>query len=200
MTTTAIYARVSDDKLREDGERRQDVQRQVDRLRHYAGPDAQLFIDDARSAFKDDYNSRPAFVRLLREVRAHRVQRVYVESLDRWSRRVEDGLRTLKEAAEYGATVTSIAEGECDTTTPNGWFKVGVALLMAEWASRSQGFKVSQAMARKRADLSQSCPSCGVVHLGRHPIACECPRCRKKKGRGRSAVGEFVPVGPAPRG
>lgn len=181
---TAIYARVSDDKLREDGERRQDIQRQVDRLRAYAGPNALLFLDDARSAFKDDYNARPEFSRLLREIRARRVQRVYVESLDRWSRRVEDGLRTLKEAAEYGATVTSIAEGECDTTTPNGWFKVGVALLLAEWASRSQGFKVSQAMERKRADLSQACLSCGVVHLGRHPKTCGCARCRRK-GRGR---------------
>lgn len=182
MSTTAIYCRVSDDKLQDDGSRRQDVMRQVERLRPFAGNDAQLFIDDGASAYKDDYNSRPAFCKMLREIRARRVQRVYIESLDRWSRRVEDGLGTLREAASYGATVTSISEGECDITLPEGWFKVGVAFLLAEWASRSQSHKIRQAMARRRADQRKVCHTCGVVHLGRHPKACACLRCRKKKG------------------
>lgn len=189
MLKIALYARVSDDKLTGDGERRQDVQRQVEHLTPIARalwPEAEIehFIDDGLSAFKDDYNSRPEFCRLLREVRAHRVQRVVVESLDRWARRIEDGLKTMREASEAGATVTSAAEGECDITTPEGWFKVGVALLMAEWASRSQSHKIKQAMARRRNDKRKVCRSCGVVHLGRHPKACACPKCRSKKGEG----------------
>lgn len=155
---TAIYARVSDDKLKADGERRQDIQRQIDRLRPYAGPDALVFADDARSAFRDDYSARPEFLRLLREIRAHRVQRVYVESLDRWSRRVEDGLKTMREASAAGCTVTSAAEGECDITMPEGWFRVGVAFLLAEWASRSMSWKIRQGMARRKA---------AGVHVGR---------------------------------
>lgn len=182
----AIYARVSDDKLKEDGERRQDVMRQVDRLRAHAGPDALAFVDDGKSAFKDDYQSRPEFCRLLREIRARRIQRVYVESLDRWARRVEDGLRTMRESAEYGCTVTSIAEGECDITTPDGWFRCGVAFLMAEWSSRNQGHKVRQAMERRLQDKRKICRSCGIVHLGRHPGSCACPGCRKRKGRSRN--------------
>lgn len=151
MSSTAIYARVSDDKLREDGARRQDVMRQVERLRPLAGPDALLFIDDGRSAFKEDYHSRPEFCRLLREIRARRVGRVYIESLDRWSRRVEDGLKTIREATEYGCTVTSAAEGEIDETMPDGWFRAGVAFLLAEWASRSMSWKIRQGMARRKA-------------------------------------------------
>lgn len=151
MAATAIYARVSDDKLKDDGDRRQDVMRQVDRLRPFAGPDALVFIDDGKSAFKDDYSSRPEFCRLLREIRARRVQRVYIESLDRWSRRVEDGLRTMREVSDLGCTVTSAAEGELDVTMPDGWFKVGVAFLLAEWSSRSMSWKIRQGMARRKA-------------------------------------------------
>lgn len=192
----AIYARVSDDKLTDEGLRRQDIQRQVDHLRPflaaYPGCTMEVFADDGKSAFKDDYQSRPEFCRLLREIRAHRVQRVLVESLDRWARRIEDGLKTLRETSSYGCTVTSMAEGECDITTPEGWFKVGVALLLAEWASRSQSFKVKQAMERRRLDPEKACKSCGVVHLGRHPGACACSRCRRKKGRARQLV-DMVP-------
>lgn len=151
MAAVAIYARVSDDKLKEDGDRRQDVTRQIERLRPYAGAEALLFVDDGRSAFKDDYSSRPEFCRLLREIRARRVGKVYIESLDRWSRRVEDGLKTMREASENGCTVTSAAEGEIDITMPDGWFKVGVAFLLAEWASRSMSWKIRQGMARKKA-------------------------------------------------
>lgn len=158
MAAVAIYARVSDDKLKDDGGRRQDVMRQVERLRPFAGADALVFVDDGRSAFKEDYQSRPAFCRLLREIRAHRVSRVYIESLDRWSRRVEDGLKTIREAAACGCTVTSAAEGELDITAPEGWFKVGVAFLLAEWASRSMSWKIRQGMARRKA---------AGVHVGR---------------------------------
>jgi DNA invertase Pin-like site-specific DNA recombinase len=179
----AIYARVSDDKLKSDGQRRQDVMRQVEMLKKRAGKKPLIFIDDGLSAFKEDYNSRPAFLKLMREIRANRVHRVWIESLDRWSRRIEDGLRTLKEAAEYNCTVSSIAEGEADITTSQGWFKVGVSLLLAEWASRDKSDKVRSGMARARDNKKNICPSCKVVHLGRHPLACRCKKCLKKKGR-----------------
>jgi len=40
-----------------------------------------------------------------------------VEDLTRWSRRIEDGLKTMKEVSEK-CTVTSMAEGEVDTALP----------------------------------------------------------------------------------
>lgn len=186
----ALYARVSDDKLLEDGSRRQDVRRQLEKLRPLARalfPKADIsdYVDDGKSAFREDYQSRPEFCRMLREVRAHRVQRIMVESLDRWARRIEDGLRTLREAQEAGCTVTSAAEGECDITTPEGWFKCGVSFLIAEWSSRSQSWKVRQAMQRRRDDDRKRCRSCGIVHLGRHPRACGCPRCASRSKEAR---------------
>lgn len=189
----AIYARVSDDKLTDSGLRRQDVQRQVDYLRPIAegwlknnpGWDRELvvFIDDSKTAFKEDYNSRPEFCRMLREARARRVNRVYVESLDRWARRVVDGLTTLADAHECGLTVVSMAEGEVDWTYPQGWFKSLIALGMAEWASRDKSWKVKNAMDRRRLDARKICRSCGIVHMGRHPGSCGCPRCRARIAR-----------------
>lgn len=187
---TAIYCRVSDVKLKADGDRRQDIERQVFKLRAWAEAqglkpiaDEDVYRDDGLSAFKDDYQSRPAFVKLLREIRGHHYQSVLVEDLTRWSRRVEDGLKTLKEASDAGCTITSLHESEIDVTSANGWFRTMLALMMAEWASRVQSEKITSGMAKRADNKSKICRSCGVVHLGRHPDSCECLNCRKKKGR-----------------
>lgn len=180
----AIYARVSDDKLKSDGDRRQDIDRQVSKLNKICEVQGWgvpiIFKDDGLSAYKEDYNSRPDFVKLLREIRAKRIQRVLIEDLTRWSRRVEDGLKTIKEASDYGCTITSASEGEIDVTISNGWFRCAIGFVMAEWASRSGSDKVSDGMERRRNDPSKKCESCGIVHLGRHPKTCACKSCRKK--------------------
>lgn len=185
MSIIAIYARVSDDKLTNDGQRRQDIDRQLDKLRKLSKiqgwGEPLIFKDDALSAFKEDYNSRPAFCKLLSEIRARRVQRVLVEDLTRWSRRVEDGLKTMKEVANFGCTITSAAEGEVNVTLPDGWFRCALAFMMAEWASRSLSWKVKSGMDRLRNNREKICESCGIVHLGRHPITCNCTMCHKKR-------------------
>ena len=195
MPTVTTYSRVSDNKLTDTGERRQDVMRQVDRLKPYIEAwlnnnsewkQLEPFIDDGKSAFKEDYQSRPAFCKLLNEIKAHRIQRVYVESLDRWSRRVVEGLTTLEETSNCGCTVVSIAEGEVSWTQPQGWFRSLIALGMAEWASREKSWRVKQAMQRRRDDKRKTCKACGVVHLGRHPDSCNCLKCRGKKGRSKN--------------
>lgn len=180
------YVRVSDDKLKSDGERRQDVNRQIEKINKFhearEWPEPEFFIDDGVSAFKEDYNSRPEFLRMLREIRANRKKRITIEELERWSRRIEDGLKTMREIADK-CTVTSIAQGECDQTTPEGWFKNAIAFLLAEWSSRSQSYKVKSGMERRLKDPKAICKSCKVVHLGRHPKACECEICIKRKVR-----------------
>jgi len=141
-----------------------------------------FYSDDGVSAYKEDYNSRPQFCKMLREVRANRVQRIVVEDLTRWSRRIEDGLKTMREVSEK-CTVTSMAEGEVDDTTPEGWFKCAISFLMAEWASKCNSYKVQSGMQKRLNDKTKICESCGVVHLGRHPKSCECDNCLKRKGR-----------------
>lgn len=185
MADIGGYVRVSDDKLKDDNSRRQDISRQKEKIKSFGKSmgweNIIFFEDDGVSAFKDDYNSRPAFVRMLNEIRAHRIQRVIVEDLTRWSRRIEDGLKTVREACEAGCTVTSMAEGEVNVTIPEQWFKTAVSFLLAEWASKSQSYKVQSGMARRLNDVKAICESCGVVHLGRHPKTCNCKACLKRK-------------------
>lgn len=177
MADIAGYCRVSDDKKKTDGERRQDVERQVQKIKAFCKtmewPEPIFFIDDGLSAYKEDYQSRPSFVRLLNEIRGNRIKRVVIEDLTRWSRRMEDGIKTLREASER-ATITSLAEGECNETTPEGWFKTRLAFLMAEWASKIQSYKVRSGMEKARSKL---CLYCGVHHPGRHPKTCKCDKC-----------------------
>jgi DNA invertase Pin-like site-specific DNA recombinase len=184
----AGYIRVSDQKLKTDGDRRQDIERQKLKITLFSesmGWGIPIFYaDDGISAFKEDYNSRPSFVKLINDIRRNMVQRVIVEDLTRWSRRIEDGLKTMKEACEK-CTVTSMAEGEVDVTLPEGWFKTAIAFLLAEWSSRSTSYKVSSGMTRRSEDKKNICESCGVIHLGRHPNTCMCKHCLKRKGRSK---------------
>lgn len=186
--TTAGYIRVSDQKLNTEGLRLQDVNRQKEKIQAFckamSWEEPVFYCDDGISAFKEDYNSRPDFVRLLKEIRANRIKRVIVEDLTRWSRRIEDGLKTMREASEK-CTVTSMAEGEVYVTEPEGWFKCSIAFLLAEWASRIHSSKVQSGMERRLNDKNKICSSCGIVHIGRHPKECMCKFCVKRKGRAK---------------
>jgi len=197
MTNIAGYIRVSDQKLTDEGLRRQDINRQKDKIKAYCKtmelPEPIFFEDDALSAFKDDYNSRPAFVRLLHEVKANRIKHIIIEDLTRWSRRLEDGLKTLAEVNDK-AKVTSLAEGDIGTDIPEKWFKSAIGFLMAEWASRISAYKIRGGMERRKNDKRKICGSCGIVHLGRHPGSCNCKRCRVVKGRAKTSEGETPPL------
>jgi hypothetical protein len=176
------YIRVSDQKLTSEGDRRQDINRQREKIKAYCKtmqlPEPVFFCDDALSAFKDDYSSRPEFVRLLHEVKANRIKHIIVEDMTRWSRRIEDGLRTLREITDK-ATVTSLAEGELGITIPEQWFKTSIGFLMAEWSSRITAYKVKSGMTKRYNDLTKACKFCGKVHMGRIPKLC-------KKGEGNN--------------
>ncbi len=182
--TVAGYLRNSDQKLKSDGERRQDINRQKEKIKKHCEVmqlgEPTFFIDDGISAYKDDYNSRPEFCRMLREVKANRVKHIIIEDITRWSRRIEDGLKTLREVTSK-CKVTSLAEGELGVTIPEDWFKSAIGFLMAEWSSKITSHKVASGMARRLENPKAICESCGVVHLGRHPKSCECKICRRRK-------------------
>ncbi len=171
----AGYTRVSDQKLKTDGERRQDIDRQIEKIKSYCKTmeleEPIFFIDDGLSAYKDDYNSRPEFCRMLREVRANRVKHIIIEDITRWSRRIEDGLKTLSEVTKK-CEVTSLSEGELGVTIPEQWFKTAIGLLMAEWSSKIASHKVKSGMAKRLNNPEAICKVCGKVHLGRVPNKC----------------------------
>lgn len=174
--TTAGYCRVSDDKLKSDGEKRQDIDRQVQKIKNHCQtlqlPEPIFFIDDGLSAYKDDYNSRPEFCRMLREIRANRVQHIIIEDITRWSRRIEDGLKTLNQVTAK-CKVTSLAEGDLGVTIPEQWFKSAIGFLMAEWSSKIASHKVKSGMAKRLNDPKAICKVCGEIHLGRVPNKCK---------------------------
>ncbi len=180
----AIYARVSDDKLTEDGLRRQDVNRQVDLIKAYCERKSyeigQIYIDDGKSAWTDDFNARPAFNDMLSQVRQGHVKKIIVESLDRFSSNLVEGMRWLEEVAKHGATVESLQHGEHEVTSDDGWMKSGIFLLFAEYRIRNLRSKVKSGMSRAKDDERKKCHSCGIVHIGRHPLVCGCKKCQKK--------------------
>jgi len=193
MPKVAIYARVSDSKNKEDGERRQEVERQVELLKphiaewlenHPDWKDGGVFIDDGKSAFTEDFNSRPNWVKLTGEIRANRIQRVYVEDLTRWSRNIGVGLISLSECGNNGCSVVSVHSGEIDITSVQGWTKNAMLLFLAELESRIQSEKVKSGMNRRKQKESAICGSCNLVHNGRHPQTCLCTvtkACRERR-------------------
>jgi len=176
MVGLAGYVRVSGQKIKTDGDRRQDINRQIEKIKQYCKtmqlPEPIFFKDDGISAFKDDYNSRPEFCKMLREVKANRIKHIVIEDLTRWSRRLEDGLKTLAEVNDK-CMVTSLAEGDVGTDIPEKWFKTAIGFLMAEWASRSMAYKITSGMSRRLEKPEKKCKVCGNIHLGRVPNRCK---------------------------
>jgi len=183
----ALYARVSDKKLTEEGKRRQDVMRQVDMLREYCkrvGYEViePPYIDDGLSAWTDDLNSRPAFAKLRSDMLQGHIKKVLIESLDRFSSDMCSGMGYLKEWSDRNAIVQSLQAGEHEVTTDDGWMKNAIFLMLAEYRIRSLRSKVRSGMARRANDERAKCRSCGIIHMGRHPKSCKCLKCLKKKG------------------
>lgn len=191
INKVAIYARVSDDKKKEDGERRQDINRQLELLRNHLmqiGITAwEEYVDDGKSGWTDDLNCRPGFKRLRSDVFRNYISKVYVEAIDRFSSNLIAGMGWLQEFAEIGnCNVVSLAEGEYEVTSDDGWARSAMFLFMAEWRIRNLRSKIKSGMKRRLNDKRYFCKSCKKVHLGRHPSICLCITCKKKGGVGKS--------------
>lgn len=161
----AKYERVSDDKKKSDGDRRQDVQRQDDLLENHLKLKGILqstkYVDDGKSAFTEDINQRPAFKQLLNDCRRHYIKEIYVEDMTRFSRNLPFGLQWLKELGELGVQVISLKEGELEVTSSKGWMQSAMLLMFAEWDSRIKSEKVKSGM-QKAKNLNK--------HIGRPKI------------------------------
>ncbi len=92
---------------------------------------------------------------MLRDAKAHWIDTIYIESLDRFSRRVTLGMLWLEQLGKLNCNVVSISEGEIDVTTSDGWLRSGIFLLMAEWYSRQLSSKVKTGMARSNKKIGR---------------------------------------------
>lgn len=150
----AIYVRVSDDKRKADGERRQDIDRQVQLIKEHLArqgdTDTNIYADDGKSAYTDDINQRPEFKRLLNDCRRHYVKEIYIEDMTRFSRNLSLGLQWLKELGELNVNLISLKEGELEVTSSKGWMQSTMLLMFAEWDSRIKSEKVRNGMEKAR--------------------------------------------------
>ncbi len=119
----AIYARQSLD--RRDS---LSIETQVEACRAYAGEDAAVYRD---RGFSGKNIKRPAFSRLLEDMRAGRVQTVCVYRLDRFSRSIADFSRLWELMARCGVEFHSVTES-FDTATPMGRAMLYIVLVFAQ--------------------------------------------------------------------
>jgi DNA invertase Pin-like site-specific DNA recombinase len=179
--SVAIYARVSDDKKKEDGERRQDVNRQVEIIREHLRrkgiQEWEEYIDDAKSAFTEDWNQRPDFKRLFNDCRRHFIKEIYIEDMTRFSRRLDIGLPLLKELGELNVQLISLRDGEIEVTSAKGWLQSSILLMFAEWDSRIKAEKVRSGM-KKAKNLGKKI---GGFRGGRKPTTFSEGKNRLKK-------------------
>lgn len=154
MSKIAIYCRVSDNKKKSDGERRQDVNRQLELLRlHLTNKGItnwNEYVDDGKSAFTEDINQRPNFKRLYSDCLRYHIREIYIEDMTRFSRNLIMGLAWLKKLGDIGVQIISIKEGEIESTSIQGWMKSTFLIFFAEWSSRIQSEKVRSGMAKAR--------------------------------------------------
>lgn len=150
----AIYARVSDDKKKSDGDRRQDVTRQLEILREYLKRKGisgwKEYVDDAKSAFTEDWNQRPDFKRLFNDCRRQFIKEIYIEDMTRFSRRLDVGLPLLKELGSLNVQLVSLRDGEIEVTSAKGWLQSSILLMFAEWDSRIKAEKVRSGMQKAK--------------------------------------------------
>lgn len=154
IISTAIYVRVSDDKKKSDGERRQDIKRQEelisDFLKRKVIKEFKIYADDGKSAFTDDLNQRIQFKQLLNDCRRHYIKEIYIEDMTRFSRNLSLGLQWLKELSELGVQVISLREGEIEVTSARGWMQSTILLMFSEWDSRIKSEKVKSGMLKAK--------------------------------------------------
>ena len=153
---TAIYIRVSDNKKKNDGERRQDVNRQKEIIVEYlnrAGIDKyKVYCDDGKSAYTEDLNQRPAFRQLMNDCLRYYVKEIYIEDITRFSRNLALGISWLTKLAELKVNLISLKEGQLEYTSSKGWLQSNILLMFSEWESKIRSEKVKSGMNRARGE------------------------------------------------
>ena len=140
MKHVAIYVRVSTQD--------QSNENQVHELTQYVelrGLGAFSVYEDKASGTK---TNRPAFQRMMSDVRAGRVSTVVVWKLDRFSRSLKDLLTTLEELKSFGAGFIAVQDN-LDLTTASG-------VLMMHMISAFSQFEASLIKERTLAGLANA--------------------------------------------
>jgi DNA invertase Pin-like site-specific DNA recombinase len=144
MSNTAIYVRVSTDK--------QSTASQLADLKSYsdaqeAAGAAVLWFEDKASGKK---MTRPAWDRLMAEVRKGTVRRITCWRLDRLGRTASGLTRLFDELIAAGVTLVSLRDG-IDLLTPAGRLIANVLASVAQYETEIRGERIRAGIDAKRA-------------------------------------------------
>ena len=109
-----------------------DVQRRA--LERWAeGHDVELVIHEPEENVSGGTMDRPVFNEVMRRIRAGESGGIVFYTLDRFSRDLGDGMRTLLEITDRGCIFASATEALYDPTTANGRLALQFNLMLAEY-------------------------------------------------------------------
>lgn len=160
ISRAALYARVSTEEQAMHGV---SLDAQKERLQRYAEENgltvAGIYVDEGISARKR-YTKRPAFVKMLDDVKNSRIDVVLFIKLDRWFRNIADYYEVQAILDRYGVQWIATDE-DYDTTTANGRLALNIKLAIAQDESdrTSERIKfVFQNMVKEGRVISGSTP------------------------------------------
>lgn len=123
MKESAVYARQSVEKKNSLS-----IEGQIDLCCKTAGRELKIYTD---RGFSGKNTKRPAFQRLMRDIREDRIDRLYVYRLDRFSRSVADFGGLWEVLREHGVEFTSVSES-FDTASPMGRAMLHIIMVFAQ--------------------------------------------------------------------
>jgi putative DNA-invertase from lambdoid prophage Rac len=126
IVRVAIYARVSTSD--------QDCQLQIADLRRYSSTRGWDVYGEYVDTISGTKSSRPGRDKLMKDVRARRVDAVLVWKLDRWGRSLADSVITMQELASAGVRFICTTQGlDTDDSNPIGRAMLGMLQVFAQF-------------------------------------------------------------------
>ena len=119
----AIYVRQSIDKKGSLS-----IEGQIDICKKLAGEEAEVYID---RGFSGKNTNRPAFSELIEDVKAGKVNKIYVYRLDRFSRSIADFSRIWELLSKHNVEFVSATEN-FDTSSPMGRAMLNIVQVFAQ--------------------------------------------------------------------
>lgn len=162
MIRAAIYARVSTDQQAQEGD---SIPAQIDALTRYVNERQDMvlageYIDEGISGRKAD---RDELNRLLDDVKAGKIDRIFFTKLDRWFRSVRHYCNTQEILDKAGVTWTAIWEPIYDTSTAAGRLIINQMLAIGQFEAENTSQRIRAVMEYK---VAQGEAVTGTVPIG----------------------------------
>lgn len=137
----AIYRRVSTDEQVRDGD---SLDAQLKTLMKYIEmfPNYELIGDYCDDGISGQKTKRPAYLRLIEDVKMKKVDLIIFTKLDRWFRNLTEYLNTQKILEKNGVSWNAVLESH-DTSTAAGEAVVNILMSVAQMEAKQTGERIS---------------------------------------------------------